>query len=438
MSVLDWFRRAVDASSFGFAPVDGFDGTASGERVSVSSSMRVIAVKACVSLIGDAIAGMPVDLYQKRNGISEEIEARPSWLERPNADQTWRQYSDFVMQLLLLRGNAYSFITARDDLGFPLELTPINPEATSIYVRRKAGRKQIVANGMAFDPYTTRNPEGEILHIMGISLDGMVGLAPIEDAAQSIGLALAQEKHGAKLFGQGVQTTGVVQIPVGARPSQPEITALGNEFRRKYQGTDNAWRPIILANGATYNPISMPNDQAQFIESRKFSVTEIARLFGVPPFMVGDVEKTSSWGTGIESQGIGFVTYTLSRWLTRLEDAYNQITPRGQYVKFNVNSLLRSDIKTRYESYALGRQWGWLSGNEIRGLEDLPPRDELESTLIPMNMVQAGQNDSEEMARQIAEIVQKVYLGVGKVITADEAREILNQAGASLSAGFTG
>jgi HK97 family phage portal protein len=354
--------------------------------------MRLVAVYACIGLISDAIRGMPVDLFQNRNGIAEELPPT-MWLEMPNPDQTWGQFIDMGMHQLLSRGNLFVLLGPRDLLGYPTEMTPIDPNVTPVQVRRVSGQKKVYVGGMPLDPYSVRDPGGQILHVLNHSSDGLTGLAPIELAKQAIGLGLAQDKHGAKFFGQGVQTTGVVQLPPGAKPEKKDIEALGKSFRRKYAGTQNAWRPIILANGATYNPISVPNDQAQFIESRKFSVSEIARIFRVPPHLIGDLEKSTSWGTGIEQQSIGFVTYTLTPWLTRLEEAFSSIAPRGQYVKFNANALLRGDQKARFEAYQIGILNGFVTRNEVRGFENQAPIEGLDAPLLPMNLGALGEGD---------------------------------------------
>ncbi len=149
-------------------------------------------------------------------------------------------------------------------------------------------------------------------------------------------------------------------------------------------------RPAVLTGGFDWKPITITPDESQFIETRKMQVTEIARIFGIPPHMIGDVEKSTSWGTGIEQQSIGFVTYTLRPWLTRIESALNRVTPAGQFVKFNVDGLLRGDTKSRHESYRLGLDGGYYSPNEVRAWEDLPPIPDGDSYRQPLNFGPLG------------------------------------------------
>lgn len=390
MSVLDLFRtesRAVDASAF--ALDTDFSKSDSGIQVTDSSALSLISVYACITLISDSLRAMPIDVFRDRGGQRTELPA-PSWLAKPNPDQSWGQFIDYGMNSLLTAGNLFVLVTSRDSEGFPAELWVIHPD--DVQVNRKNNRKVVVYGKESRDLslLTASYPFGEVLHVMGHTGDGLVGLSPIEKAQQAIGWGLATEKFGNKFFGQGAQSGGVVEMPPGSQPTAVQLKQLSADFRRKFGGTDNAWKPIVLANGASFKPISVPNDQAQFIESRKFSVNEIARLYRVPPHMIGDVERSTSWGSGIEEQGIGFVQYTLLPWMTRLEEAFGLLLPRGQYLKFNANGLLRGDQKARYEAYQMAVMNGILTRNEVRQLEDLAPLDGLDEPLTPLNMTQGS------------------------------------------------
>lgn len=240
---------------------------------------------------------------------------------------------------------------------------------------RKDGRKVVIVAGDTMSEFTQRNPGGDVLHILGHTADGLVGLSPIEQARQAIGSGLAVEAFGNRFFKNGAISSAAIEMPAGSQPTEDQLKQLQAQLTRKHAGLKNAWKPIVLANGATFKPMTVPNDQAQFIETAKLSVAEIARLYRVPPHLIGDVERSTSWGTGIEQQGIGFVTYTLDPWLTRLEDSFNQLLPRGQFIKFNVNGLLRGDAAARSAYYQAMGQLKAIEINEIRALEDLPPLD---------------------------------------------------------------
>jgi HK97 family phage portal protein len=312
----------------------------------------------------------------------------PGWLEYPNDEQHWQGFVENVVMELLSSGNAFIQVTSRDSLFFPASLRVL--PSIEFVVRREGGPKRLfhMPTGRYVDLFSAARPGGDFLHIAGLSDNGLYGFSPIEKAQQAIGLGLATEKFGAKFFGNGSQLAGWVEMPAGSSPNEDQLKAFAEMWRRKFQGVDKAWSVPVLANGAKYNAAQLPNDQAQFIETRKFSVSEIARLYRVPPHMIGDVERTTSWGSGIEEQGIGFVTYTLNPWIVRLERAFSQLTPRGQYLKWNVNALLRGDIQSRYSAYQTAVAGGWLNRNEVRELEDMSPVDGLDEFLIPVNQAQ--------------------------------------------------
>lgn len=398
MSVLSWLRgeqRAVDASDFNLGNELFPPKTSAGVSVTQESSLKLISVYACVTLIADAISSLPVDLLRRQGSERVEVDRKPMWLERPNPDQTWREFIDRLMHSLLVAGNAFALVTARDRLMFPSELYVIHPD--EIQVRRQGnGPKEFLwgPEGRVFSHYSAARPDGEMVHVMGHSADGLVGLSPIDQARQAIGLGLAMEETGGRFFGNGSQVSGVIEMPTGSNPTEDQMKTLREQWARKYSGTKNAWKPVVLANGAQWKPITIPNDQAQFLESRKFSVAEIARLYRVPPHLVGDVERSTSWGTGIEQQGIGFVTYTLNPWIVRLEDQLSQLTPRGQFVRWNVNGLLRGDMASRFTAYQTAITNGWMSRNEVRELEDRPAVSGLDDFLIPVNTAQPQETNN--------------------------------------------
>lgn len=350
--------------------------TDSGQAVNTTKAMRVVSVYACVTLIADAIRALPVDVYRKVGDGRVPVARPPQWLRSPNPEQGWGQFIDYALHALLTNGNAPIWIAGKDQFGFAEDLYVLHPDdVTFTRIKSEDGRrlKEVKVNGVGMREFTARHPEGQILHIMAHTADGVVGLSPIEQAKQAIGGALAVEKFGNKFWDQSAMTTGVLELPSGSNPTDEQLTRIGKAWRRKFSGSDKAWMPIVLANGATYKPIQVPNDDAQFIETRKFSVAEIARLYRVPPHLIGDVERSTSWGSGIEEQNIGFVSWTLMPWITRLEEAFSQLLPRGQFIKFNVNSLLRGDTGARANFYQTLGGLKAIEINEIRAFEDMPP-----------------------------------------------------------------
>lgn len=367
-------QNAVDASDFDLGDPRFTSVTDSGKKVDASTAMRLVSVYACVTLIADAIRALPADVFRRRGEVREPVARKPVWVDSPNPDQSWGQFVDYALHSLLTHGNAYVWLPSRDSLGFVDQMFVVHPD--DVRVDRVRGDKQIVVNGERLRELTPGNPLGSVLHILGHTADGMVGLSPVDQARQAIGSGLAIEEFGNRFFSNGATTSAVVEMPAGSNPGPDQLQNMARQFDRKHSSLKNAWRPIVLANGAEYKPMTVPNDQAQFIESQKFSVAEIARLYRVPPHLIGDVERSTSWGTGIEQQGIGFVTYTLMPWMTRLEEAFNRLLPRGQFLKFNTNALLRGDTEARGQFYqALGRLKA-ININEIRALEDMPPLPE--------------------------------------------------------------
>jgi HK97 family phage portal protein len=362
-------------------------GIHAGVSVNQSTAMAVTAVYACVRILSGAIAGLPADAFRARNGDRELVPRQPGWLSVPNPENTWFEFAEEVMTSLLLDGNAFVIITVRDMLGFPSEIWTLNPRTVDVKRPDGGGPTFFVWEGdKRLSRFGPSNPGGDVLHIKGLSNSGLRGISPISAAAQAIGVALAGEKFGAKFFGRGQTMSGAIELPATSAPqSQEHINLIRENWEAKHAGTDKAHRPAILTGGATWKPLSVTPEEAQFLETRKFQVEEIARLFGVPPFMLGDVEKTSSWGTGVEQMSIGFVRYALMPYILRIEQSLDQLLPRGQFVKLNVRGLLRADSKSEAEALARGIQNGWINQAEVRALLDLPAKPGLEKHWMPSN-----------------------------------------------------
>jgi HK97 family phage portal protein len=273
-------------------------------------------------------------------------------------------FRETLMVHLLLYGNAYAQII-RDGRGQPVALYPLLPP--NMDVDRKDGEIT----------YTYHSDKGEVkmsrwnvLHIPGLGFDGLVGYSPIAMSKNAIGTALAVEEYGAKFFANGANPGGVLEFPGTVK----DIKRVKDSWNAGYQGSDNAHKIALLEEGAKFAAIGIPPEQAQFLETRKFSVSEICRIFKVPPHLIGDLEKATF--SNIEHQSIDFVVHSVNPWVVRWEQALQQslILPSEQsdvFIKFNVDGLLRGDYKSRMDGYAVGRQNGWLSANDIRELEDL-------------------------------------------------------------------
>jgi HK97 family phage portal protein len=320
-------------------------------------------------------------------------------LANPHPDLTSFELWETAFGHVLLWGNAY-LQTLRDQTGRIAELWPVHPS------RVKTGRakdltKVYVVDGNLDAPFTDR----EILHVPGFGYDGVLGLSPIQCARQGIGLSLAAERYGAKLFGSGSLASGLLTTDKAL--SEVQATALKDRWAAKTKGLQNAHEVAILDNGAKFQQLSIPPEDAQFIESRRFQIAEVARIFGVPPHMLMETDRSTSWGTGIEQQGIGFVVYTLRPWLTRFEQRISRIlTPAATYASYEVEGLLRGDSAQRAGFYTQMWNIGVYSTNDIRRLENQPPVDGGDVRYRPLNMGELGQPDPQASTSEPAPITE--------------------------------
>ncbi len=369
--------------------------TAAGPAVTQEGSLGIGAVYAAVTLLAESIASLPVDSFIHWNESRKPYRPTPLWLEQPNLEDGSMDFWEQVMTSLLLDGNAYSLVT-RDTLGLPLELIPLHPSLVTptrnrsgalVYDVRSPDTSGLVRVGR----YTATS--GNLWHIRAFRVPGALkGISPIEKARQTLGLSIAAEEYGARFFSKSAMAGGVIEFPAEAKVDEVGITQMIELWKKHHQGRSNAHVPGVLSGGATWKQISIPNDHAQFIETRKFSVAEIARWYRVPPHLIGDVERSTSWGTGIEEQNLAFVTYSLRPWLVRLEQAASVLMPSKAFIKFNLEGLLRARTLERYQAYASARQAGWLSVDEIREKEDRAPLPDGAGQIFlePVNMAPAG------------------------------------------------
>lgn len=342
-----------------------------GIRVNEETALRVTAVYACVRVIAETVASLPLPLYRRLERGKEKVTAHPLYSilhDMPNPEMTSFTFREVLMTHLLLWGNAYAQIV-RDKRGQVLELWPLSPSGMELVRDDKA--RQLVyryTEGMKTIEY---KPE-QIFHIPGLSFDGVKGLSPIAVTREAIGLAMATEEFGSRFFGNGARPGGILEHPGVVK--DPE--KLRKSWEEVYKGVHNSHKIAVLEEGMKYHEIGIPPEDAQFLETRKFQLNEICRIFRVPPHLVGDLERATF--SNIEHQSIDFVMHTIRPWLVRWEQAIVKalLLPEERklyFPRFNVDGLLRGDFKTRMEGYAIGRQNGWYSANDIRELEDMNP-----------------------------------------------------------------
>lgn len=365
----------------------GMDGAPSyaGPSVTSDTALRISTVYACVTLIAGTIAALPRRVYRRRaDGTREELRLpgdRFLW-GAPNGEMLGVQFWETAISHLLLTGNSYLY-TPRNPLGRPTELWPLAPRLVEP-VRDAGGEKVFRVGGrdiMGAD---------EVLHVPAFGTDGMKGLSPIAQSRQALGLTLAAEEFGARFFGNGSQLGGI--LTTDATLSDDAARRAGESWKRAHTGVRNAWKVAVLEGGLKWQSVGVPPADAQYLELRKFQRSEICALYRVPPHMIGDVERSTSWGTGIEQQAIGFITYTLLPWLRRVEEAVTErlLTQEDRYFRFELGGLLRGATNERYAGYRLGREAGFLSVNDIRRLEDMPPVEGGDDYLQALNYAPLG------------------------------------------------
>lgn len=352
-------------------------GSTSGKRVNERSSMQMTAVYSCVRILSEAVAGLPLHFYRyTENGGKEKAVHHPLYFllhDEPNPEMTSFVFRETLMTHLLLWGNAYAQII-RNGKGEVIALYPLMPDR--MIVDRDNQGQLYYEYTVSIDDVPTMKGSmvclqpSEVLHIPGLGFDGLVGYSPIAMAKNAIGMAIACEEYGAKFFANGAQPNGVLEHP-GILKDPARVR---ESWQSIYGGSQNAHKIAVLEEGLKYTPISISPEQAQFLETRKFQINEIARIFRIPPHMIGDLEKSSF--SNIEQQSLEFVKYTLDPWVSRWEQSLMRslltANEKQQYfVKFNVDGLLRGDYQSRMNGYATARQNGWMSANDIREMENL-------------------------------------------------------------------
>ena len=392
------FGRARDkpTNAVSTAPSFLFGPSGAGKSVSVQSAIQVSAVYACVRVIAETIASLPLHVYKVTDTGSEKATQHSLYRllhDEPNREMTSFILREAMLTHLLLWGNSYSQIirTGRNQID---SLYPLLPD-----------RMEVDRDSNCKLTYTYSTSEGriyrlaaeEVLHIPGLGFDGVVGYSPIALEKNAIGLGLAAEEYGSKFFSNGARPSGILTHPNTVK--NPKV--LRESWNAAYGGSSNSGRVAILEEGMKFETISMPNNEAQFLETRKFQVSEICRIFRVPPHLVGDLEHATF--SNIEHQSISFAVHTIRPWLVRIEQAINRSLfsekeKRDFYVQFNIDGLMRGAYKERMEGYAIARQNGWMSANDIRELENMNPIPDSEggnTYLVNGNMSEISRTQKE-------------------------------------------
>ncbi len=359
-------KDAVSAAttfSFGIA--------GSGKSVNARTAIQVSAVYACVRVIAETVASLPFSVFeQDKEGSHKALDHPLHRLlhDEPNPEMTSFVWREAMLTHLLLWGNSFSQIL-RAGRGSIVGLYPLLPD-----------RMEVDRDDKGILTYTYSTTSGQtvklrpedVLHIPGLGFDGIMGYSPIAVERNAVGLSIASEEYGSKFFSNGARPSGILTHPNTVKNPK----ALRESWDAAYGGSGNANRVAVIEEGMTFTPISIPNNEAQFLETRKFQVEEICRIYRVPPHMIGDLEHATF--SNIEHQSIDFAVHCIRPWLVRIEQSINRALfsekEKGRYYcQFNLDGLMRGSYKERMEGYAIGRQNGFLSANDIRRLENQNP-----------------------------------------------------------------
>ena len=404
-SFFDRFRASADDRSpwgdFWFEPVSVR--TSSGMRVSADNALRLAAVYASVRILAETMASLPFVLYRQRTDGGKD-KVTDHWLyrllaKRPNRYQNPFEWREMLQGHLALRGNAYNQIVA-NSRGEITDLVPIHPDRIRMELTPSGDYRYRVMDRLGNESIV---PRGDIWHLRGLSSDGLMGMSPIELARESLGMALAAQDYGSRFFANDAKPTGGwIEFPGSFKDAEAKKV-----FRESYQQAQsgaNRGKVLVLENGMKFHEVGVTNKDAQFLELRKFQITDIARLFRVPPHMIADLERATF--SNIEQQSLEFVMHTMTPWAERWEASIESdllLDGDELEVEFDFANLMRGDAASRSTYYQSGIQNGWLTRNEARIAENLNPLDGLDEPLRPLNMVEESAAEDLEVDAEQAE-----------------------------------
>jgi HK97 family phage portal protein len=366
--------------------------TTTGVAVTPESSMQLNAIQSCVRVLAESVACLPLITYRRRGETKSRFNNHPLYSllhDRPNDDMTAFTWRESMMANLALWGNAYAEIE-RDGAG---RVQAIHHIPAWLVVPRRAENMTVFDVSVPGEGTPVRLPSWKVLHIPGLSFDGLLGRSPIAWARESISTGIAAEKYSASFFATGGHPKDVLEFP--GKLDKTAATVLRESWESGHGSLSKAQRTAILQNGVKYTPVhSIPMKDAQYVELRQFQAADIARIFRVPPHLINEMGR-ATWGN-TELMDLSFVKHTLRPWLVRIEQAlaWKLLTERERrsvYFEHLVDALLRGDIKSRYDAYAVGRMWGWLSINDVRRRENMDPIEHGDGYMHPLNMTTVGE-----------------------------------------------
>jgi HK97 family phage portal protein len=370
-------RQATQTHNDFFHNILGGSNSHSGKHVTEDSALTLSSVLSAVVLLSESIASLPLSVYRSEGGVKlvAKEHAAHRALRTPNTHFTSFTFIQVLVKHLLLNGNAYALITRR---AGGISLSPIEPRKVKVVVKE---------NSVTYQVGNVTYKESDMLHFKGLSNDGIIGLSPITLAREAIGNALAVDEYGARFFSQGGTMSGILEVP-GAL-SDTAFNRLKGSFKEKYHGSKNSHETVVLEEGAKYTRLNLSNEDAQFLDAKRFTVLEVARIFRIPPHLLGELSRATH--SNVEQENLNYLTYTLQPWIIRIEQELNkklftEAEQDNHFVKFNMSAFLRSDQKSRGEFYQLMAMNGFYTINEVRELEDKSPIVNGNYHFVPVNL----------------------------------------------------
>lgn len=395
-ALLNWLGVPIHLTDTAFWSQWSEGSNFTGERVTVNSALQLSAAWACVRLIAETLSTLPMHLYVDKGGMKSTAKNHQLYRllhSQPNADMTAVEFWQAILASLLLWGNAY--VEKRSSGGVITSFEFLMPDRVTRHLLKSGAVEWRYANPTAGTSRVI--PEASMWHTPAFTVDGVNGLSPVSMGANVLGSAIAADKASANTFTNGMKSSGLVTMDVQLKPDQRE------DIRQHVKKVADAGGVMVLERGAGFQQLSMNPQDAELLSTRAFNVEEICRWFRVPPFMVGHSEKSTSWGTGIESQMIGFVTFVLRPWCVRIEQSIRKslLTPaeRESYsAEFALEGLLRGDSAARAAFYGSMTQNGVMTRDECRALENLEPKGgnaevlTVQSNMLPIDKLGSGVN----------------------------------------------
>lgn len=385
--------RAIDASDFGLA-LDYDGGAVAGVAVTEDNALQLSAFYAGVRILSEGVAALPVDTFQRVNGDRVPFRPRPAWLDSPSPFLTWHEFVGQLMFSVLVHGNAYALVK-RDASYRIIGFEVVDPASVAEVVADRTGYAVLFEDG-------TRVGATGVLHVPGLMRPGRLdGLSILSAARESLGLGIAAQRYGSTFFEGGGTPRVVVSTPDKLSPAG--VKATKRAWREAL--AEDADSVAVLSEGASFQQVSVPPDDAQFLQTRAFQVADIARFFGVPPHLLADASGSTSWGSGLAEQSTNYVTHSLRPWVSRLEGRLTRlmaIPVEGErdasraFVRLNVSGLLRGDYETRWATHRANVQAGLMTANEVRKIEDIRPIEGGDDLLRPLNLMPADDPDPSE------------------------------------------